>query len=254
MAGRTAATSPASELKTLSDDFVRIEKGALISGNTSFQIRNIASLVVRANTDSIWNNLQEANGALQALILLFIVIPIMVLMSILTSIFGWRKKYELALLTNAATSYRFLSNDEAFLRRVKDAIEAAMHNPDGVSIQMNIAEQKVEKFESNTVSVNHSPGAAVIGGSAVNASQSTNVIAQGLQDVAQLISLVEESRASNAAGLTAHLEVVRLHLAGVRSKDEAKAAWQVFMEQIGAVAKAGTDIWGLVARIGGILG
>ena len=173
----------------------------------------------------------------------------MLVYSILSAIFGWGPpKYELALITNAATSFRLLSNDEQFLVRVKSAIESAMHDPEGVHLEFNIAEQKIEKVESIVNTVTNSPGANFIGGDAQYVNQTTNV-AQGLSDISQLLSIVERSNREDVAQIKANLEVVRNHLAGgIKTKPEARQAWTEFVDKMGSIAHVDTAIWDLVAR------
>ena len=49
--------------------------------------------------------------------------------------------------------------------------------------------------------------------------------------------------------------LIQQHLAGgAHSKADAKAAWQKFTENVGMIARAGANVFELVARISGIFG
>jgi hypothetical protein len=89
--------------------------------------------------------------------------------------------------------------------------------------------------------IDNSPGAAIIGDNASHVHQTTNVSIQGIQDIAQLSALVEQSNAPNKALMQECLDIVRNHLAGSSSKAQAKTAWETFTANVGALAKAGNE-------------
>lgn len=250
------------KLETITSDWLKIERGSLIAGNVSFQIRNIASLFV---------NRLDSNFSLGPFIAFPLVVGIVFaflggtggffLGAIVGAGIAWfiernnlNPPYQLQLLTNAATSFRIVNNDEAFLLRLKTAIEEVMHRGDNaVTYTIHIAEQKIERIEANTTHVSHSPGAAVIGGSAVRVNQSTNVTGLAIQDILTLMEIVQRSNHAHKDFFEYHLDTVRRFLDGQCSKEEAKTSWAKFIQHAGQIADAGNNAWELIGRIGAIL-
>jgi hypothetical protein len=253
--------------QTITSNRLAIERGSLVAGNISFQIRNIASLSVSALPP------KESSITLGTFVAAAIVGALVfgvgsqssggatggaIIGLAIVAVFYFRSSsppdHQLQLLTNAATSFRILHKDEQFLLRLKQAIEEVMQRGDNsVAYHVNIAEQKIDRLEANTTHVTHSPGAAVIGGSAANVQMSTNVVVQGLQDVDTLLRIVEQSNIQNGEILRAQLQTVQQYLAGAKSKEEGKSSWAKFVQSAGSVAKAGNNVWELVARIGALL-
>ncbi|MEA2878934.1 MAG: hypothetical protein QOF14_4130 [Hyphomicrobiales bacterium] len=252
------------KLETITSDKLAIERGSLIAGKISFQIRNIASLVVSTIPRSgcavvivgviagavIGVVLALAFQNLGGFFLGFLI-------GMAATLYGMRDDlvdtYELQLLTNAATSFRIVHKDEKFLLRLKNAIEEVMQRGDNsVIYHVNIAEQKIDRIEANTTNVSHSPGAAVVGGSATNVSQSTKVTIQGLQDVDALLKIVQNSSSENREFFRYHLKIVQQYLSGARSREEAKSSWVKFVEHVELIANSGNNVWELVARVGSI--
>ena len=250
--------------ETIKSNRLAIEKGSLIAGNISFQIRNIATLLVSKD--------DSHDGAISLVSLIVGVAAGVLLWNVTSNMLGsvvgglicaggtygilekMFVKHELQLLTNAATSFRLFHRDEKFLLGIKSAIEEVMQHADNsIMYQVNIGEQKIDRIEANTTHVAHSPGAAVIGGSATNVTQSTNAIAQGLQDISALIELIDRSNNEYKDFYIYHLKTVQQYLAGTRSKDEAKASWAKFVEYVSLLAVGGNNIWGLVGRIANLL-
>ena len=155
----------------------------------------------------------------------------------------------LTLLTNASSSYSLSSHDKNFLFRVKQSIELAMEAPEAAVWNINMSEHKIDK----RVTQNVGAGGIAVGGNVSGSTLSTNVVAQGLQDVSALIGAVETANIQNAEILKSYLETVRSGLAGGRTKDEARSAWSKFVDQAGSVAKAGNHVWDLIAKIGPLL-
>jgi uncharacterized protein DUF6232 len=231
----------------------------LVAGNISFQIRNIASLLVSEIPSDRGCAPFVAGAVIGGIALglltqsgVGLVVGAAAGLAIAFYLVGSpASDYQLQLLTNAATSFRIVHKDEQFLLRLKNAIEEVMQRGDNsVAYHVNIAEQKIDRLEANTAHVSHSPGAAIVGGSATNVSLSTHVIVQGLQDVDALLKIVERSNAANGDLLKAHLQVVQQYLAGTRTKEEAKSAWAKFVEHAGLIANTGNNVWELVAKIG----
>jgi hypothetical protein len=163
--------------------------------------------------------------------------------------------YELVIDTNSGMEFFFLSSELNYLHRTKTAIEEAIKSQDSsISYYFNISSQTIEKIDANMNQVTNSPGAAIIGDNASNVHQTTNVSIQGIQDIAQLSALVEQSNAPNKALMQECLDIVRSHLADGSSKAQAKTAWETFLANVGALAKAGGDIWNLVSRVATLVG
>jgi hypothetical protein len=170
-------------------------------------------------------------------------------------IYSHNNIYEFAIDTNSSMEFFFLSKDINYLYRIKEAIEEAIRSKDSsVSYYFNISSQTIEKIHANTHNVIGSPGAAIIGDNASHVHQTTNVSIQGIQDIAQLSALVEQSNAPNKALMQECLDIVRSHLADGSSKAQAKTAWETFLANVGALAKAGGDIWNLVSRVATLVG
>jgi hypothetical protein len=167
----------------------------------------------------------------------------------------YTKIYELLVTTNSGSEFFFLSSDVQYLHRVKETLEESIRMIDTkASYYFNIKAHRIEKIDANVNNVTNSPGAAVIGGQAMNVTQSTNVTIHGMQDVSQLISLVEQSNSVNKANMKECLETIRDHLAGgVSTKAQAKTAWQEFVVGVGSLAGAGNHIWELVGRVASLL-
>jgi hypothetical protein len=273
--------APQPRIDTLESSNITIARGSLNAGPTSFQIRNIASLQVVAADD--WSGIGWLIGGgvtlvgwLGLAILAAIVLDSMHILpgdisisafsfftfvpavTVGTLIGRWRaavlqdsELLKLDILTNAASTFRILHKDLTFLHALKTAIEDAMQHADNsVSYTIDKVEQKIERIEANTTNVAHSPGANVIGGSANNATQTTSVTVQGLQDISALMALVQASNAVEAEMMRQQLDIIRQHLAGgAGSKETAKAAWERFVAHVGSIAHAGASVWDLVARI-----
>lgn len=157
--------------------------------------------------------------------------------------------YVLGLLTNAASSYSLRSYDKDFLFRVKQSIEQVMEAPEAAVWNINMSEHKIDK----QVIQNVGAGGIAVGGDVSGSTISTNVVAQGLQDVSALIGAVETANIQNAEILKSYLETVRSGLAGGKPKAEARSAWSKFVDQAGSVAQAGNHVWDLIAKIGPLL-
>ena len=249
--------------ETITADRLAIERGSLVAGKISFQIRNIASLMVSTLESSIGCGPFAAGAIIGAIALGVIsqsgggavvgaIAGLGIAAFLLRDSFG--PKYQLQLLTNAATSFRIIHKDEQFLLRLKGALEEVMQRGDNsIAYHVNISEQKIDRLEANTTHVSHSPGAAVVGGSATNVTLSTSVAIQGLQDIDALMRIVEQSNHENRDFFEAHLQIVQQYLAGARTRDEAKSSWAKFVQHAGLIAKAGNNVWELIARIGGAL-
>jgi len=277
-----ARTPTALKLEAITANQLKIARGSLNAGSISFQIRNIASLhITRHNDDEERKTSAFLRAYIPAVIMSLIAGFVLIKLDPPYALGYWvfisfatfkvseallmaklREWFQLAILTNAASSYKLIIQVENvedawnFALQVKECIEAAMEAPDAATYSINIAEQKIEKVEANTTTVSHSPGANTIGGSATNVNQTSNVVvvAQGLQDISALIGIIETSNAQNAAMLKTHLETVRSTLAGgARSKDEARSAWSQFVEHAGSLTDAGNNVWELVARVGGLV-
>jgi hypothetical protein len=83
---------------------------------------------------------------------------------------------------------------------------------------------------------------------------SVNATVQGLQDITELMAIVERMAKANSAALNVQLAIVQAHLAGgAKSKADAKAAWSHFVEHVGTIAKAGSNVFELVARIAALM-
>lgn len=249
--------------ETIRDNILSIERGSLIAGRTSFQIRNIVSLVVEREPGQakVHANLAGLLGVAAAIVsfivadppskdvfgraILSVLIGAAFAATVFYHLYKEYRRYQLTLLTSAASSFRIVGRDEAFLNRLKLAIEDVMHQGDRApTYRINIGDQKIE---ANTTNISGSPGAIVNAGSGT---QEVSIVSQGLSDVSALIGLVEASNAQNAAFLKEQLEVVRSHLSGGRhGKADAKAAWERFTEQVGTIANAGAGVWNLVASL-----
>jgi hypothetical protein len=169
--------------------------------------------------------------------------------------YSHKNMYEFVIDTNSSMEFFFLSSEINYLHRIKIAIEEAIKSRDSsISYHFNISTQTIEKIDANMNQVTNSPGAAIIGDNASNVHQTTNVSIQGIQDIAQLSALVEQSNAPNKALMQECLDIVRSHLAGGSSKAQAKTAWETFLANVGALAKAGGDIWSLVSRVATLVG
>lgn len=262
---------PQPRIDTLESSNITIARGSLNAGPTSFQIRNIASLQVVAADDmsglgwlfvpaatlftwwifySIARSDDMSNGF--ALSVFIAALAVGILISVwCVSVIQDKQLLKLDILTNAASTFRILHKDVKFLHALKTAIEDAMQHADNsISYNINKVQQKIERIEANTTNVAHSPGANVIGGSASKATQTTNVTAQGLQDITALIALVQASNAAEAQMMRQQLDIIRQHLAGgAGSKETSKAAWERFVAHVGSIAHAGAGVWDLVARI-----
>ena len=163
--------------------------------------------------------------------------------------------YELVIDTSSSMEFFFLSSELNYLYRTKSAIEEAIASQDlSISYYFNISAQTIEKIQTNMNQVTNSPGAAIIGDNASNVNQTTNVSIKGIQDIAQLSALVEQSNAPNKALMQECLDIVRNHLAGTSSKAQAKNAWETFIANVGTLAKVSNDIWSLIARVAGLVG
>ncbi len=276
---KEAPTGP--KLEEITANKLKISHGSLDAGNISFQLRNIASLHITQHDDNHerWDN---AVAAAFVISLIWAVIAggtiynmkmsyafgvwLVAIIAVFFTVLYFAKSkhvtwFQLAILTNAASSYRWsvfgktVEDASTFAFRVKSILEEAMKAPDAATYNINRTEMTVDKIEANTTTVSHSPGANTIGGNASQVNQTSNVVAisQGLQDISALIGLVEASNTANAAMMKAYLETVRSNLAGgSRSKEEAKSAWASFVDQAGSLAQTGTNVWDLVARVGSL--
>lgn len=246
-----------SSTEKITSNRLAIEKGSLIAGNISFQIRNIASLIVsEIRKSGLWFLILLGVIFGGGLIVAIFPHPLGFLLGAVLGGFGayylfrksFKSTYQLRLITNAATTFLILHDDEQFLLRLKSAIEDVMQKSDGSTYyQVNIAEQKIEKVEANTTTVSGSPGAAVIGGSAYNVQQSTNV--QVVNDVNSLLELVERSNDQNREFFEFHLKVIKQYVEGLRPRDDAKRSWDKLNEHLGALMRFGGNVAELVARI-----
>lgn len=284
MAAANQNTQNKPDLQDITANQFRIEKGALLAGDTSFQIRNITSLEIYSfdNRDEVFR--KRAFAVIAAIVVAYIPVAMMAgilhyiglpdvllqllaLAAIVTLVLAmgkaiWRffdieTRYVLKILTNAASSYRIVAGNRTIIVRVKAAIEDAMSAPNNPGYIINIEKQIVEKIEANTTTVSNSPGANTIGGNATNVSQTSNVsiTTQGLQDITALIELVARSNAENTALLKVYLEEVRAGLAkGGAGKADAKTAWGKFVQHVGQLASTGNDVWTLVGRISALFG
>ncbi len=239
------------KLETITSNRLTIQNGSLVAGDISFQIRNIASLLVKEQDIhgikpliivSIIVGLVAAGGAQNPAIGIIACIALLVIgLGILNSM----QEQELVLITNAATSFKLIHRDREFLLKIKNVIEEAMLSQDGSSTyNIDMTQQKIN--------VSHSPGANVVGRDAVNSPLTSNVsiVQQGLSDIAELAHLVQSANVPQKEIIMEQLAVIRNHLAGgVKTKPEAKAAWQSIVEHAGALAGAGTKVWELIGRI-----
>jgi hypothetical protein len=254
--------SKQSKFETITANRLAIEKGSLIAGNISFQIRNIVSLLVfkyKAASDA------EAKryGLLAALAFGVIALSItrnLVAGAIATLVGGVAAyiyrgetpaEYQLRVITSAGTSFSFFNQSEEFLLKLKTAIEEAMH--DGTAYQINISNHEIKELQANTTNVINSANANVIGGNAPNARQSTNVVTQGVQNIDALISLIERSNDQYKNFFIQELETVRDYASGGRSKEEAKTSWNQVVKYARYLLGVGIDISTFARAIKGLL-
>jgi hypothetical protein len=250
-------------LETITSNFLKIERGSLIAGNVSFQIRNIASLFVNQEESKFSFGPFLAFPLVVGIVFAFLLQSAggFIVGAIIGAGIAWfiernnlNPPYQLQLLTNAATSFRIIDKDQEFLLKLKTAIEEVMHRGDNaVAYTINIAEQKIERIEANTTHVSHSPGAAVIGGSAFRVNQSTNVAGLGTQDIIALIEIVQRSDHTHKDFYEYHLDTVKRFLEGQCTKEEAKTSWAKFLQHASQIAGAGNNAWELIGRIGALL-
>ncbi len=237
-------------LETITSNRLTIRDGSLIAGDISFQIRNIASLLVKDT---------EIHG-IKAVIIIALIAGVLAaggtqnpvvgliaggaVLAIGIGIILSNQKQELVLLTNAATSFKLIHWDRSFLLWIKRTIEEAMLAPDARIYNIDMTQQKIN--------VSGSPGTNIIGGDAVNSAQTSNVsvVQQGLQDIAEFAQIVEAANVSQKELIVEQLAIIRNFLAGgTKTKPEAKAAWQSIVEHAGALAGAGSKVWELIGRV-----
>jgi hypothetical protein len=269
LAPRQSDASSGARFETITAHRLAIEKGSLIAGRISFQIRNIASLQVseyKPNAGVVAGGfailfsiglcavvgVPTENVAVTAGVALACLVIIVWIVRIL-------HRFQLV-ITSAAIPYRLISRDENFLLKLKRALEEAMQD-EGRSnnYEINIDDHRVEKVEANTTIHNLEANRTTVKnsknvniGRQTGVNQSANSITQGLKDVSTLISLIERSNNDYKDFYIHHLETVRQYLAGTKSKEEATASWGEFVQYAGVLAAAGINIWDFVTKIGSV--
>ena len=165
---------------------------------------------------------------------------------------GPTKYYEIHLLTNGGsiTALKGLSWDfaEKVLAVLQNAVSGHDHRP--IYIDASKQEIKVDSVDMSqkTYSAENSPGAVV--GDNTNATVSTNVTIQGVQDVDKLMARVGEIAGEDRAKLLKLLIEMRSYLAdGSVSKEKAKASYTEFLAGIGKYFSTASDIVSLVSGI-----
>lgn len=162
-------------------DFLTIERGLLLAGDISYQIRNVVSLAVV--------DVKRSGLILLCLLIGFIAGGIgaavtksptgFAIGAIAGAILAYfllrgrfKDSFELKLVTNASTNFIVESNDRDFLSRLKAAIEEEMSQKNPPVFQVNVPERKIEKIVDNRTFIS-------TGGGDFIASHGTKVTAGG---------------------------------------------------------------------------
>jgi hypothetical protein len=275
-------------------DRLTIRNGSLIAENASFQIKNIVSLSIETFmripdagaflTSLMWSfwpavvvglisfylgGSSEINNIVSSLYfpeaycrglsegaITYAILVVVIYLSIL----GWIRCFRfLEVITSAGTTFGLHSSDRDGLYKVKEAIEMAMR--DGSQAVYNI-DNRGDRIKitgdvdarSTTTSISNSSGVSVVGHAGQQVTQSNEANVQGLQDVSQLLKVVETSKAANAELLKAQLEIIRDHLDGRRTRNEAQGACRKFIENAGGLIHAGSSVMELIGRLLGTIG